>query len=218
MERRLQVTSSNEKQKPAEVVVEKPYVIRGHHIGFFIQLLKGTTIDIRPFSPEELSSTQSAFFRAKWEHAISNEDYEQTPEFLYWKDTIGTTTESQRRNEERQKNMFQTFVELPDDYPVELVSGRRDVICETCEVGAHCIITSSEFGEDGLTRLKRDTHVVANFYVAAKELGKLDVLTRVNRISDFTDMEPREVLAVQTTAKNFKEIIKSSDRFKVTED
>jgi hypothetical protein len=110
---------------------EEPFIIRGHHLDFFIDLnskeraeatamvIQGTTA-LRRIAEDVLPLTTETENQLAYAHDVIGPP-ERSEEFISSLSAV-----------------FNRFVMLPDEAPVELVEGIKDEICQTCAVGNHC--------------------------------------------------------------------------------
>lgn len=112
-----------------ESLKQVPFVIRAHHLtGYKLLLSSGIP-----------SLTLPSFVnvdRPKIQRLARESRYAEK----YYKDVFGETLnedkiENFRKNHE---SFHRTFLQLPDDYPVEIAEGVRDGICGGCAIGKHC--------------------------------------------------------------------------------
>lgn len=72
----------------------------------------------------------------------------------YITDVIGETRESADDYQVRMQFELQRLLDLPDEHAVEVISGRRDAICDIMDTGEHCIFMH-KYGSGGKTRIAR---------------------------------------------------------------
>lgn len=103
---------------------DKPLVIRGHHlitlINFFNEF-QDLSVDYRVYF--EIESTVAAV---------------KSREFEYQRDVLGPNSLSETIFRLKNRDLYERLLNLPDNYPVQIVAGKPDSICETCIYGKHC--------------------------------------------------------------------------------
>ena len=95
---------------------------------------------------------------------------------------------------ERQLQQFQKFLELPDDYPVEITEGQKDTICHTCQIGNHCLEQEQFEGDQGFL----------DKFIRLSRKSNLPITTS---IAHFSDSEPEQVRTLSTTAGYVKSML-----------
>ncbi len=112
--------------------VEKPFTIRGHHLEQFVYLLGMHNLDPKKFGKNLAEGTKNR-----------EEGYMEYPN--YKTDIIGNTPEEMDLYIQRNIELAERFLNLPDDYPVKIIFGKPDEICKTCIIGNHCKIVSNNY-------------------------------------------------------------------------
>lgn len=115
---------------PEERRSTPPLVIRGHHLYAFAELLR-TNMTVEQLAEEV---TEDILGSKK----IRNGETTDEIDVVYIEDVLGKTLEDRRRFTLAQVPLFRAFIELPDNFPVELGIG-KDNMCDTCIVGDHCL-------------------------------------------------------------------------------
>ena len=178
---------------------QEPFKIRGHHLLPFKRLVQ-KTFEGTVLSPEEVAKDQRS-------------DY--TPGGLLSaeaiKDTVGTTLEEGDQFEQSLKKVFTEFIQLPDDYPVELTEGRKDRICEKCPIkGAHCEMKDLSVYERGTKDIvKYDGEEINNFLKKARKNNLEEAITIREERAFFSNNPPQMTRTAATNAGTFKAILKN---------
>lgn len=178
--------------KSVEGQVREPFVVRAHHIDL-----------IRNFLNSERSA--SDFVNEYVEFARGQLASQNTSRRLrsYLRDVLGDTPEQldiYRRNE---AEFFEEFLGLSSDFPVKIVEGKKDKICEGCAIGEHCSKRSI------LERFSEDHIYISRFREVAKEHNFGDDLAVVDETATYSKGKPRKVKSILTTAGTIKRVIKS---------
>lgn len=152
-----------------EKVEQKPFVIRAHHLGHFRLLVKGQDIWNAP-AREPMSPAEVA---ARITQAVKSDESEE-----YAMDVLGDTTENLSTHTQKLKIIFETFVSLPDDYPVNITEHISDEICKACLTGKHCGATPpkrSDFNE-GLNLAEKIQNLFHDTFIEPRgpEQGQLN--------------------------------------------
>jgi hypothetical protein len=202
-------------EKPAfrENIQGEPFVIRGHHLSSFILLQNGDFPYGDAYTPQELAWAQTQHFKEQLTAAKMSADQDPR-DILYYEDLIGTNMFQRLRQTKASIQVYKKFITLPDDHPVELVSGLQDALCGACAIGEHCKTSGDKFGNDGLTRLTRDANEVRGFIRRAKRSGFEEGIEVTTRKTDYTDMDPVDSIAVATTAKVFKDVLRYYGKYR----
>lgn len=125
-----------------ESVNEKPFIIRAHHLRFYRQIYTDTSGDVND-RLSRMAEQLSINIMGMWRNG---------PPFDpdYGPDTIGSFA-TNTKFEKNYRQALQTFYQLPDDYPIEIVEGVPDTICQGCAIGKHCHRLSSAGRQDQTT-------------------------------------------------------------------
>lgn len=201
-------------KEDAEVVDQKPFVIRGHHLKKFASLVKG---------PWGMAMTPQIMARgAKLMMEMLNSVSTLTPDGYYQihqgyleysQDVVGTTEESANRFEEHIKGTFERFVSLPDDYPTELTEDVPDAMCEACTGGEHCrslTFVNKIYGEG--YAIIRDSQYLDHFLKIIDLLNLPEPVINYEQ-AHFSDAEPEQVRRVKTTLGVVKKVLKEESIF-----
>lgn len=163
---------------------QKPFVIRGHRLRVYADLIKHN------IDPLELSLlyVEDVGLHAK----------KSKREAEYSKDMLGFPSQADNFIQQT-ASTFKTFSQLPSDYPVQIVEGINDNICEWCVVGKHCR-KLEEFAGDSVD--------IDSF---VKKLDKFHLQKPVISYESafFSDQKQlKQVRRVETTAGIVKQVIR----------
>jgi hypothetical protein len=168
----------------------KPFVIRGHHFKNFIAITREET------DPDE----EAMEIRESIEAVAKKKPVKGK---LYKYDTIGKTDKEAQIYQKRLKKVFEKFVDLPDNYPVQLTTG-KDNICNTCTIGKHCGLNDQSPYAAGQQAWAEDEICLEIFQDLAKKHNiKIKISEEIVR---FTDIGPQKTTAILSTAGHVKEI------------
>lgn len=112
--------------------INKPFVIRGHHLIKFYLALKSQERGLSP----NLIATMSA-------ESLRNIIYKEG-DLEYKVDVLGQSYHEEEAFLERFRGVFVDFLTLPNEYPVQIVAGIKDRICNSCFQGNHCFAPSGK--------------------------------------------------------------------------
>lgn len=104
------------------------------------------------------------------------------------------------------------FLHLPDDFPIQLVSGQRDCICALCAIGSHCNKVKQDKRQNIYEgdAVKYDDFFLQKFIKTAETLDiKLDVIKTRKSFDDIEDT--REVVTIKIDKGTVKKILKIED-------
>ncbi len=171
----------------AEIIDQKPFVIRGHHLRYYTLLVMGT-------SPSELAGT------------IRRSTENPSLEVQYVDDVLGPGGNQADRFEENLRTTFKTFLDLPDSCLAEIVEGIPDTICGGCAIGEHC---RKLFDNDqvGKRRFEKDGRIIDS---VLEDLGILNLPKPIisREKAHFSDTKPHQVRRLKTTVGAIKKIFK----------
>lgn len=175
--------------------------IRGHHLPMFQSLLSGE------FEPREIAQ-RIPLDKSK------GFDFQFLPGKLHSEDVIGYSRRSDRYDASVEKyrasveDLLSAFFALPDNSPINLVSGRPDSICGLCAVGDHCKMSKSE--NSGYDLVKGDFAYINTFLIAAEAQGIKS--ETVEEEQSFIDIpETKMVKVVKTTKGTLKNVLPNID-------
>ena len=193
------ITTHNPQLKvdlPTDQEKEKiPFRIRGHRFNLFEKLL---TTDALVVFDEMMHEADGL--------APLNPMYWQ----YYMTDIMGTSDEQKNSFKASTILLFQGFKDLPPEYPVELVEGIKDDICNRAVTGegAHC--TARYTGLEGnIDRLAADSYGLDTFLQKARSLTLQleDQITTSHTTAEFTDADPVVVRVLSTTADVVRKVL-----------
>lgn len=129
----------------------------------------------------------------------------------YYVDVYGTTKEERQKFETEMFGYIQAFWDLPPDQPVQIATKRKDGICNSCIIGAHCdddltARSDAENIQGGVTT--NDRLFVANFELTASKLGLTESYTKTLEPTE-RSTGTVESIVVTTDAQTVKEVITS---------
>ena len=137
----------------------------------------------------------------------SREAIEEYGSVNYVQDVYGKSKEKADEVKQKTIQTFETFLSLPKDYPVEIVEGIPDALCQGCAIGEHC---RKLFREDSIFKLnvlKGDGIFMDHFL---KELRNLDMPKPIitQEKVHFLDAQPQNARRMLTTVGITREVIK----------
>lgn len=121
-----------ESEPRGEILGQKPFVIRGHHLPYFASLVNkwqyGDT-------PQRLARhvTSDVGSSNNYYNDAARKEQEK-----YAQDVLGVGLGQADRFEEHLMQIFEEFLRLPDNHPAEIVEEVPDIICAGCAIGEHC--------------------------------------------------------------------------------
>lgn len=124
-----------------------PFRIRGHHLWAFAELLRTT------LSPSELA--ERVVEGIQYLRIERNEQPTEELDLEYIGDVLGTNPEQRDHFRKVQEDEFRKFLELPDDFPVEITTG-KDALCKACAIGEHCSNEDMYGDKEDIARFIRD--------------------------------------------------------------
>lgn len=171
----------------------EPFVIRGHHFDHFISLINGETT---PKERAENIRTENAAIHAKYPRKSQR----------YKEDTVGKSAKEAKGYQKRIKTIFETFMELPEEYPVTLIAGQKDTMCHACVRGDHCNFDDQSLFGAGNDALRQDEKSLSIFQLYARK-QKLPIKAETEMVN-FTDKKgfPAMTVSLFTTAGVVKKI------------
>lgn len=207
-------TGATEPQARTEVDRRKPFSIRGHHLSAFCKLdeLLRKTLEQDPwfvsFVPGAMAESDIQAVDLSLKQISEGKSNGLSEEYCV--DVQGNTEQQKRMRKNKLTKVYRTFCRIPDDYPVEIVSGRKDEICKACVFGKHCSVTENKYTIYDSTRLERDTKFVFRFESRAQELGLRQDMKFVILQSAFSDSKNIPVLGLRTTAGTVRKVLQNS--------
>lgn len=131
--------------KSQELFYPNPFIIRAHHILQFKKLIplynnravshlekdeNGHTRLVKNCKRNAMNTPEELAEKMVRDGLSSGEMQAQ--------DVFGPKLEEVDRFRMQVQGIFETFLLLPQDYPVEITEGAPDHICESCAIGNHC--------------------------------------------------------------------------------
>ena len=205
-----------------EFIDQKPFVIRGHHLTYFITLLRdlpfGKYSVQKQANPAESAKSQRDFiesFRSGRAHTYiegtEGRTYDLVQKWMeYGQDILGSSKESADKYEERITETFERFVSLPDDYPAEITEQIPDAMCEACAVGEHCRSRNflSMMPEEDMNT--KDPEDLDEFLKNIKLLNLPEPVISYEQ-AYFSDAEPQRVRRIKTTMGLVRKVLRDGD-------
>jgi hypothetical protein len=193
-------TAPREVQAPQE-----PTKIRGHHLQHMQRMVQGATPeDMRDALMEKLDADRADIPEGVRGVLDRRPYYRGTPEYYVY-DVAGHTPAEEVVFREQVTRAFGTLAELPDEAPVKIVDGQKDVICRSCIHGKHCS-TSPGIDNDG-------TYIQA-FAAVAKKQGIGDEVKPIEEEVKYDDKyRSEETTSLETTAAVVRSVLGSGDDF-----
>lgn len=190
-----------------EIDAQKPFVIRGHHLREYASLISNRD------TPSELAE----HMRINIQNVLQSNPT-GSPAEKYAQDIFETSAQADAF-EDNSRVAFETFLNLPDNYPAEIVEGLPDVICAGCAIGKHCrrVINKGLLPEN---TLELDTMYVDSFlkginsikcYSKVSGIEQLIQTTTAYEQAHFSDAEPQHVRRIKTTFGTIKQVLKQTD-------
>lgn len=191
--------------RPREQTPPEPFVIRGHHLKIFAQLLR-RECTVGQFARSERRFFEGQRQRMQWNTGHFAEDLK------YYADFMGTTGRESRQVEHSSREVYREFLELSDRHPAEVVVALADMLCGACIVGEHCSSRKGWVsGDDYVNTI--DRLPVLQFRQTVKQLGLEHDMTIVTRMAEFNNAPPVEVECVITTCGTARTVL-ASDAFR----
>ena len=205
----------------AEMVDQKPFVIRGHHLTSYIILLRdlpfGEYSVKKQANPAEEAKSRRDFienFRSGRAHSFiegPEGTYDLVQELVkYGQDILGSSKESAENFEIQTKQILEAFLSLPENYPADIVEGIPDIICGTCVIGKHCHLYRSDLKISQDHALKGDGEGLDSFLNTLQDLH-LPQPTTVSQEAHFSDAEPQIVRRIKTTMGIVRKVLRDGD-------
>ncbi|MBI4096697.1 MAG: hypothetical protein HY425_03185 [Candidatus Levybacteria bacterium] len=184
-----------------EVIDQEPFVIRAHHLRSYVLLLKQTFL-----SPAERAKEDREVLE---ELRLPNTKQGISDEWMsYAQDVIGSSSSDAKTYENNTKAVFEKFLSLPEDYPVDIAEGIPDAICNTCIIGEHCRrLRYSEKNQKNTIEI--DAKYLDAFLKTLQDLH----LPNPSIISDrvhFFDAKSQEVRKIKTSMGIVRKALKES--------
>ncbi len=177
----------------------EPFVIRGHHATNYWRLLhKGYTPGFISGKLVEAAKTYS------------------TPEVEdYFADVFGTTEDEITASVARHKAVFQRFLDLSAEAPVHFVVDQKDNICNSCAVGAHCLLPLEGTGDGADERGIKAAVIVAKAIELDDTITPLDVNLPPEKGAQMPAWVAHDVLSTYEYGITFDALGESLDSLKL---
>lgn len=192
----------------AEVVDQKPFVIRGHHLVNYAGSINGWHL-----SPGIIATLATLLILEMRMPALEiknpNHSIGQSRR-KYAEDVIGTSLMQLFRFRKNYSQAFSQFLRLADDYPAEIVEGIPDIICNGCAIGEHCRRLTGFSGGKAYNSLESDRKYTEKLIETLDNLN-LPKPTITQEQAYFSDAEPQEVRRIKTTIGVIKQVLKQTD-------
>lgn len=181
---------------------QEPFKIRGHHLKVYRDLIKhrntreGMCREYdRVWSPEECANR----IRSGVEACLDKE-------YVY--DVLGFWSEDSNRFTEQTRKTFERFLNLPNNYPVEIVEEMPDNMCKACIMGEHCHRNYSREGGE----LVRERKYLNLFLKTIKDVLYLPKPSIAKEEVCFIDSEkPHKIIKIKTTMDITRNVLAQSD-------
>lgn len=171
---------------PDERVSPTPLVLRGHHLNI-----------IYTYYARKGKRTPTQFLGQFSEQVVKKVSDLSVRDQPYTLDVLGESPDETRRFKKQVETVIRRFIELPDDYPLELVEGIPDDICAGCAIGEHCRKLYLAKGSTNAIEEDRDW---IHYFVDESHYPDSNVAVSVQReTAYFSDAEPQQVRRIRTT-------------------
>lgn len=188
-----------EAESRTEFINGEPFVIRGHHLPFYTNIVMGKR-------PSREARKLRFFIERDWRKALRAGGDIDSKSIKYRKDVLGTTLEQADNFEKNMRRSYQIFLNLPDDYPAIIEEGIPDAICAGCAIGEHCRKRFNNDYHNGITTFLKDVKYVTSFL---QRLNRLNLPTPNITLESafFSDAIPQEVRRATTTIGTIKRVL-----------
>ena len=221
-----------------EITDPKPFVIRGHHLKTFMVFTRPHYWIFGPFEnnpfenkwtiakygvgdPNAGAKEQRAYYMEAFskrfgsigKYSLSREKLDRIEEIRKittesLQDIYGSTLEDADKVEDYMAQVFETFINLPDDHPAEIVEHIKDEICKGCVIGKHCETMRSSY----LENLDRFTPIGWEYRYLDAFIEDMEVLVLPKPVIVFdvaypSDGEPQMVRRLKTTVGTVKKVL-----------
>ena len=204
-----------------EFIDQKPFVIRGHHLTYFITLLRDLPFEeyfvVKQANPAEQAKSRRNIlesFRSGRAHSFiegPEGTYDLVQELVkYGQDILGSSKESAENFEIQTEQIFEAFLSLPENYPADIVEGIPDIICGTCVIGKHCHLYHYDLKISQDDAVKGDGEDLDSFLNTLQDLH-LPQPTIVSQEAHFSDAEPQIVRRIKTTMGIVRKVLRDGD-------
>ena len=179
----------------------KPYKIRAHHLQQVRDALQRDQLTDADVARDITDFNGNSYDRKNFLRRVREE-----PDTIdrRARETVGVSLETIEYFEEGTKSFINKVRKLPDDHPVELISGQPDAICNSCALretpDIHCReVETAEY----------DSEILEGFERYARKLGlgdQVEGMTEDVYPNDFN--APLPVRRVKTNMKTVREIVR----------
>lgn len=205
----------NELEPRGENIGQKPFVIRGHHLLEYVLLIKAANEGLSQAGMETWNVTFQKL-RQQHEHLVKKSPSSLTgmelQQIKYIEDVFGLSLEQADRVMEDYEKIGEKFLKLSDDYPIELVEGKPDHICEVCVIGKHCQQLHDNNAEDyfnfNFSGIKGDRQFLNEF---VRDINLLHLPQPIinYEMTRFSNAEPQlTVRRIRTTMEVVRRVFK----------
>lgn len=193
----------NKATESRETLETPPFRIRGHHLRLYRNLM--TALDA-----QERASLLRGYIENDRKEGLKSPGMPGNAyKVEYANDVIGPP-ERGEAYQEYLKKMFQEFVALPDDAPVEVTEGIKDNLCFGCALGKHCVRKFVD-GNPNFSILREDQEAVSQLLqdVEGMQSEQQESLANISwETMTFADTtEPEKVRRVSMKAGTVKKIL-----------
>lgn len=141
----------------------KPFVIRGHHLAVYAELLyhrykaaEGTadTEVVHEYVKGSISAMVGKSWKRQVQSRLPSVKLERYEGFAYLDDVMGLNPDGIDEFRGKYNEIMLKFLQLPDDVIVNVVVDKPDTLCGACRVGNHCheVTVSYGFTKDTLVK------------------------------------------------------------------
>jgi hypothetical protein len=166
---------------------QEPFIIRTHHLALLRDIL------LHGDEPEFLG-------RAIYANAETIRGPEALIDNCYKVDVYGVSESDKKRVIQSDVDFFQSFMDLPDEHPIELSTKKKDAICNSCIIGQHC----DEYVDPAESR---DFLYHYGFISTARKLDLSDKIMITAQAPDVTDANQEKIPTITTTAGTVKKVL-----------
>lgn len=170
--------------------------IRGHHLLEYMFLVKQLV------SPEGLAQMSASYY----EYRLKEE--KDPREIALNKDTVGTTKRQLEQYKIKHRQLSEEFIALSPDFPIEIVEGKKDDICNYAITGKgeHCTARHFNPNKPKNDGIDGDGVFLDKFLQKAQELNLGSHLVLDHEVAEFSDAQPQQVRVIKTSAGILREI------------
>ncbi len=172
-----------------------PFRIRGHHLDQYIYLIAGSE------TPESTALGQKKAALRYLKHGLKDRIFDFVK---YAVDVIGLTPWQARHFVRNQQTVFEEFLSLLPEHPIELVEGVRDEICNGCIYGFHCKV---RYPDERTDTVAIDGRGIDTFFNKAKSLSLDEDIIFDSEKAKFSDTHPTNVRILKTSMATLKTVL-----------